>query len=268
MEASTIGNPNTKSEDWFEEYLNSRGYQDWSHEEPAPGKPTNPDYCLRFEGNSVYFDVKEFKPQAMSPGFGYFDPYSQIREKINKAGRQFKHYKEYPCAVVLSNPRGAFVMLEEWSVRGAMFGEVGFQVPIGLPPREQPEITNVFRHNGKLLRADREEKEFRIQNTTFSAVLVLDRYPIRKRRIEINYKRGKKLGEDAFNKNILNELPDHEEQPLRVSVYENPYARIAFPKGLFRGPYDERWGVEGSNHLRTWVGVEVEKLDAEYTEAL
>jgi hypothetical protein len=265
---STIGNPNTKSEDWFEEYLNSHGYQDWTHEESVQGKPTNPDYCLRFEGNSVYFDVKEFEPQPMSPGFGVFDPYPQIREKINKAARQFKHYKEFPCAVVLSNPRGAFVMLEEWSVRGAMFGDVGFRVPIGLPPREQPEITNVFRHNGKLLRADREEKRFRIQNTTFSAVLVLDRYPIRKRRIEINYKRGQKFGEDAFNKNILNELPDHEEQPLRVSVYENPYARIPFPKDLFRGLYDERWGVEGLNHLRTLVGVEVERPDAEHKEVL
>jgi len=266
--ASKLGNPNTKSEDWFEEYLNSHDYLNWTHEEPVPGKPTKPDYCLPFDGKSVHFDVKEFEPLPHTLGFTVFDPYPQIREKINKAARQFKHYKEHPCAVVIANPNGAFVMLEESAVRGAMFGDVGFRVSIGLPPGQQPEITNVFRHDGKILHADRDKENYRIQNTTFSAVIVLDRYPIRKRLIEINYRRGQKHGEAAFNRNILNELPCHEDQPLRLSVYENPFARIPFPPDLFRGPFDERWGIEDNFHLRTFAGVEVEMLDAEHEGVL
>ena len=261
---SKLGNPKTKSEIWFEEYLNAHAYRDWTHEEPVPGKATTPDYCLTVDGKPVYLDVKEFEPQPGSPGFSVFNPYTAIREKINKAARQFKHYKEHSCSVVLANPHGTFVILEEYAVRGAMFGDVGFRFQVCLPPGQQPDIQNVFRHHGKLLYADRDRENYRIQNTTFGAVIVLDRYPIRKRLIEIDHKQRKKYGDAAGNANLLNDIPKYEEQPLRVSVYENPFATIPFPSDIFRGPYDERWGIEDNFHLRTFAGVEVEKLDAEY----
>lgn len=103
----------------FEEYLTSHGYSDWTYEVPVEGKLKTPDYRLE-HGCSHFFEVKEFDSPLPSPGFGTYDPYGPIREKINQASRQFKEYKEFPCSVVLANPKSAFVHLgDPWAIIGA-----------------------------------------------------------------------------------------------------------------------------------------------------
>src|SRR5262245_22827056 len=135
MSQSQLGNASTISERWFEEYLTSQGYQDWSHEQPTEGRPTTPDYRLRLAGAYVFFDVKEFDAPLPSLKFGAFDPYGPLREKINQAARQFKHYKEFSCSVVLANPKCAFVHLfSPEIVLGTMLGNLGFTVRLGAPP--------------------------------------------------------------------------------------------------------------------------------------
>jgi hypothetical protein len=49
---------------------------------------------------------------------------------------------------------------------------------------------------------------------------------------------------------------------VRVVVYENPFARIPFSKDLFRGTFDERWGVDGDFMRRVYVGSEVVAIES------
>ena len=37
---------------------------------------------------------------------------------------------------------------------------------------------------------------------------------------------------------------------LRVIVFENPYARIPWPRSLFCGAWDERYGIDDSGFIR------------------
>jgi hypothetical protein len=49
----------------------------------------------------------------------------------------------------------------------------------------------------------------------------------------------------------------------RVIVVENPFARIAFPEGLFVGPFDERWRWTKENGAvdRVFVGNRLKELE-------
>ena len=49
---------------------------------------------------------------------------------------------------------------------------------------------------------------------------------------------------------------------VRVVVYDNPFARIPLPQDLFRGPFDERWGVDGEFMRRVYVGSELAAIEA------
>ena len=72
--------------------------------------------------------MKDFDPpDHFSTGFGAFDPYPPIREKINQGRDKFKQFKEYCCGLVLYNAGQPFVMLEEDHVMlGSMYGDSGF----------------------------------------------------------------------------------------------------------------------------------------------
>jgi hypothetical protein len=47
---------------------------------------------------------------------------------------------------------------------------------------------------------------------------------------------------------------DVEERHLGVIVWENAVARIPLSRDLFTGPYDLRWGVEGSDQTIVFEG--------------
>jgi len=81
----------TESEELFEAYLKSSGLTDFRFEVPQEGTSSKPDYELNFRGESILFEVKQFEltPEDYRVGFGQFDPYAPIREKINAACKQF-----------------------------------------------------------------------------------------------------------------------------------------------------------------------------------
>lgn len=54
---------------------------------------------------------------------------------------------------------------------------------------------------------------------------------------------------------------------LRVIVHENPFARIQFPRELFRGPYDERYAGTDGRIERVFCGSQLEALEEEAREA-
>jgi hypothetical protein len=258
----SIDNRN-ESELLFEEYLTSHGYVSWTHEPIIAGKRKHPDYLVEHGGAEQVFEVKEFDAPLPPLGFGAYDPYLPIREKINRATRQFKEYKECPCSLVLANPKGAFVQLSDpWAIFGAMLGNMGFTIPVGpnAPRGGQPK--NVFLGGGKRVNEKRREP----QNTTVSSIVVLGTFPLREKRIGMAIKeRQAELGrmttieEDVEFYEAIPDSPDL--RRVRVYVYENPYARIPHSRDSFNGPFDQRWGADGGFIRRVFVGTEVARFE-------
>jgi hypothetical protein len=252
-----------ESELLFEEYLTAHKYTNWTHEVPVKGKRKKPDFRLEHGGSSHFFEVKEFEAPLPTPGFSTYDPYGPIREKINQATRQFREYKEYSCSVVLANPKSAFVHLgDPWAIIGAMLGNLGFQFQFGVKPDEEHRLEQVFTGGGKMVNYKRQEP----QNTTVSSVIVLGTYPLRRNRIRAAIKdrqrelgRGTTLDEDLAFYEAMPESSDL--RRVRVSVYDNPYARIPLHQDLFKGPYDERWSVDGEFMKRVYLGLEVARFE-------
>ncbi len=229
------------------------------------GKPTTPDYRLKFGGANLFFDVKEFDAPLPSPGFGAYDPYGPLREKINQVARQFKQYKEFSCSVVLANPNYAFVDLDSPAiVLGTMLGNLGFTVRLGVPPGRENRPVQIFTKGGKMVNDKRQIP----QNTTISSIVVLGRYPLRQKRITVAVndrvaELGRRLTWDELY-TVIDACPISEaDQPLKVTVYENPYARIPLTRDLFLAPFDERWGVDGEYIRRVYVGDGLGRIEKE-----
>ena len=76
-----------KSEILFEAYLRSQGHTDFAFEPEFQGTSKRPDYLLSWSKQDILLEVKEFRSEAddFVSGFGFFDPYSPLREKINAA---------------------------------------------------------------------------------------------------------------------------------------------------------------------------------------
>jgi hypothetical protein len=261
MSVSQLGNPTTASERLFEEYLTAHGYADWTHEQPTSGKPTTPDYQLLFGGTKSFFEVKEFAAVDFLDGEGgAYDPYAPLRQKINLAARQFKHYKEFPCSLVLADPNGAFVDLTSPEiVIGTMLGNLGWEVPLNAPDAPAKQV---FTKGGKMV-----DDKRRTQNTTINAMVCLTSYKVRQRRLEIAVaQREKQLGRKLEPKEhweFVRSTKTRKLEALRVIVFENPFARIPQDRRLFRGAWDERWGRQGNIIGRLYVGKSLRRIERE-----
>lgn len=258
-----MGHQNT-SEKWFEEYLTAHGLADWKRIPEGDGK--RPDYEVTLDGTPHYFEVKEFETEPPHAGFGAFDPYAPIRAKINKAVPQFKQYTNSPCCIVLANPKQAFVMIEEpMQVWGAMFGNLGYSVPFDPGAVGHVEVTNVFLRGGKLIDDGRKQA----LNARVSALIVLGKYNVRQKKIKAAWQeREANLGRNLNPKEVMDvceALPDASDlHPLRIRVFENPFARLPLSRDYFRGPFDERWGDRGDSTLsRLFIGSEAKRFDVE-----
>jgi hypothetical protein len=269
MSESELGNRTTASERLFEEYLTAHGYTEWTHEQPIAGRPTTPDYRLRFDGTDLFFDVKEFDAPLPPTELVWFDGYAPIRAKINTARKQFRYYRDYSCSLVLANPNAAFVLLSEpWAILGSMFGNLGVQFPVGPSAPANPPHRQVYLGGGRM----RTPKSRCPQNTTISAILALTHYGIHRQRLHIRLHKqaarlGRRLNEDELLELVGSVPLSQPESILRVTVYENPYARIPLNPGLFRGPFDERWGLAGDRMVKTFMGTEVQAIESELARA-
>lgn len=265
--------PKNKSEMLFEGYLRSHGYTDFDFEPEITGTTKRPDYRLRWRGDEVLLEVKEFRgtEDDFKAGAGFFDPYPPLREKIEQGRDKFQKMKRQCCCLVLHNVDKPLVFLDWTFVYGAMLGKVGFSVPLHLdeqPPPDDAEIKNVFLSGGKM---HRESKGvvYAPQNQTISAIIVLDRVPAGDRLFQAHLSDLKAQLGDAFDiwTVVRPELEasrwtlrDPSRKPLRVVVHENPYARIPLPAELFRGPWDERYGGLDGRIQQLFIGDEVARL--------
>ena len=269
LSTSQLGNQNTASESLFEQYLNSQGYTEWTHEEPVEGKPTTPDYRLKHRDTDFFFEVKEFDGPAPLKEAGSFDLYGPLRKKIVKAARQFKHYRDHSCSLVLANPKGAFVFPgKPVAVLGAMFGNLGIQISVGPAAPPDAHGKQVFLDGGKM----RNRKSRSLQNTTISAIVSLTHYPVHEKRLEIRLNEraaelGRSLSADELMVLLDSVPPVEPTSVLRVIVFENPDARIQLHPDLFRGPFDERWGRVGNYMGKVFAGMDLTQIETELAEA-
>jgi hypothetical protein len=246
----------TVSETLFEEYLRSQGLA-FEFEKPYLGKSKLVDYTVPVEGRDFLFEVKQFEqknyPLPMSGGPTFIDPHRAIRAKIEQAKDKFQEYDGFPCCLVMFNSNDAFVMdTEPHAVLGAMYGETGVQFPVAagvVTIASSLEPTFVGKR-GRMIYNDRP------CNTRISAIISLYRYHVG----SLRHSRWVKqlladLKASKINEEDIVEPELHiEEVQLAVSVWKNIYADTAFPDALFRGPYDEHWGLVGDYVKRTYIG--------------
>lgn len=234
----------TAGEILFERYLESQALP-FEFEKPHSGKTKRPDYTLTWRGQTIVFDVKDFDTPALR-GFGAFDPYPRIREKIDQGRDKFKQYKEFCCGLVLFNAGQGIVMLEEQDIMlGSMYGDSGFTFPFNPNTGigDSNKMKQAFLSRGKMLRPKRNSP----QNTTISAIITLGRLqPDYIRLLDMVHEpkcRDMNFSELEDEARKQNPSHDSNKEVTRVIVWHNAVARVRFPDDLFCGPYDSHFGV-------------------------
>ena len=216
--------------------------------------------------------MKEFRGTAedFKSGFGVFDPYPPVREKIDAARDKFSKLKDHCCCLVLYNVDKPLILLDWQHVYGAMLGNVGWSVPLDLPGSPAPEdveIRSIFMAGGKMHR-ERSGVPVAPQNQTLSAIIVLGRVTAGERQFNAEMRaREEREARPIELEERIRELElasgtasDFRRRPLRLVVHENPYARMPIPEELFRGPWDERYGARDGRVQQLFLGEEIAKF--------
>jgi hypothetical protein len=265
----------TESEALLEEYFRSHGLTDVEFEPVVAGTSKKPDYLFRADGTEVLLEVKEFnaRPEDFRLTGGAYDPYGPVREKIGAARKKFKDMGGQCCCLVLHNHEKPLVSLGWQIVTGAMLGDLGFSFPVDTSTGQGDvsKMEQVTLGGGKMHK-HHGDKPTAPQNTTISAVMVVERYSIGEKRFRLfvherEQELERELGVEEYLE--LSEQSAGTERDLslnriRVRVHENPYARVPLDRRLFRGPFDERYGkIEDTGQ---WGRVYIGRGVAEFEE--
>ncbi|MGH9432231.1 MAG: hypothetical protein ACRD3T_11890 [Terriglobia bacterium] len=264
-----------ESEELFEAFLKSNGLTDFCFQAAQEGTSTKPDYELHFRGESILFEVKQFEatPEDWRQGTRWLDAYEPIRGKIEAGRKQFKDIQGRCCCLVLYNREKPLVDLSWEYIYAAMLGDLVFHVPLGWGPgtSDADQITRGFGGRGKMHRPDAQGRPLAPQNTTISAVLVLEQFRVGQRRFELEVQRKRKeLGRSLLLEESLALLEQSRgtERDLslvqtRVIVHENRYAQKPLRRDLFYGNYNERYGEKDGRIQRIFAGEQIRALEAQ-----
>jgi hypothetical protein len=231
----------TAGEIVFEKYLNFQQIP-FEFEKEHPGKSKKPDYTIEWEGHPIVFDVKDFDPpNSITMGFGAFDPYPPIREKVAAGRKKFKEYKEYCCGLVLFNAGRPLIFLDSPDIMlGSMYGDSGFTFPVSLQTGvgDASKTKHAFLGRGKMIQPHWKQPE----NTTISAIITVD--IIRPFLLEMYDLIAEDQTRD-WETELREKIPsfDKDLEVPRVVVWYNAFARMPFPPNLFCGDYDTHFGV-------------------------
>jgi hypothetical protein len=269
----------TISEQLFEAYLSASGLTDFQFEPPQDGTSRRPDYCLSVLNADILFELKQFDPDAddFNLSGGWFDPYAPIRSKIEAARKKFKDLEDKCCCLVLHNNGKPLVYLDWQHIYGAMFGNLGIQMPVDTKTGigNPSQTKQVFSGDGKMFRY-LNGQIIASQNQTISSIIVLRRYLVGQKRFEIAIKRKERqLGRELELPEFMAEMErasgtalDLSLSQLQVVVHENPFARAGreLSRALFRGPYDERYGGSEGRIVRLFCGSQLAALEHEESD--
>lgn len=264
-----LNSKQNESEKVFEQYLDLNGFQGkWVYEPSIPGKSKKPDYLLNWKGEKHFFEVKELrkKPNEPTARAAYINPYSSLRAEINQARKKFKQYKECSCSLVVFNIDDRQARLDPLDVFASMLGNVGISADFNAVKGETVTGSerNAFLDGGKMI----DDKKGRLQNTTISAIIVLEKFrddsEIQKALKAELKKLSKTLTlEEKVAINMKTIKNHHSSRVPRVVVVENPFAQKSFPEDLFNGPFDERWHwrMQNGKCERVFVGNKLKELE-------
>jgi excisionase family DNA binding protein len=258
------------SELFFEQYLSEQGLGNADHHPEFPGATKIVDYRLLHNGKQLWFEVKEFDDDrklfaGQKPGqvrVGAYDPYKGIRNKINDAWRKFRDYDRECCSLVLFNEGANNVHITSGNcVLGAMLGDITYSIPMDFEKGiETGPATKIFAGRGKMIHPHTKEP----QNTTISAVITLERFPVGQHEARIRFanQEANEPVQLSWKERILmrQPQPSDAEVALRTVVYENPHAANPLPVDIFTGPFDERWGLVENRIDLTVIGPRMEDL--------
>ncbi len=256
----------TAGERLFEEYLHSQGIDDFEYEKTQPGKRKKIDYTVTLD-REYLFDVKDFTAVEIAAS-GAYDAHKRLRKKIDHIREQFKEYKAWPCCAVLHNDNAALVDLTTpFIVFGAMYGNLGVRVQFDTTTGERISETTEFMSGGKMLFRKLKSLFFDVHNSTISALITLRYVKSGYARLCRDFSEKRATGVTAKEWIVMDHGVDSEEEHLGVIVWENSFARIPFPREIFCGEYDERYGLSDQAVLtRLFAGtgiVEYEELMGE-----
>jgi hypothetical protein len=145
-----------EAEQQFTAYLESHGYT-WSHEpdyQTELGLPTlpatKPDFLVARGGMRAVFEVRQFETTAIRDALvlagGYMSTgprkaYKSLRSALVEKAKQLRPLTGagLPLVIVLANPLGTDVILDEHHVTAAMFGNPSFNIPIDPATGGAPE---------------------------------------------------------------------------------------------------------------------------------
>jgi hypothetical protein len=248
----------TESEEVFERYLEGQQLT-WTRLSDPERK--YPDYKVQHREMACLFEVKEFDEPAVQPSGG-FSPCPAIQKKIRRARKQFKHFKDDCCAVVLWNSKSIYRSLLLDAVAPAALGEYVRRDATASSNRHAEPPRYQFSGSAALTPK---------HNTTISAITILAPYRLNHlwleawRILDTRRQRGDEITPwDQFG--LLQELSsDHPatfsyEGTIRAVVLENPHARITFPPDLFVGQFDQRWRRESGWFSLAFIGAELAQL--------
>lgn len=251
--------PQTPGEAAFEAYLRSQEITDFIHEKEFPGKSKRPDYSVTLVGREHLFEVKDIDSEPPGPGFGFWDPYGPIREKIDQARKKFKEFKDYPCSLVIHLTQGFALIDDPKVIYGAMHGDPAIEFLVDkekgrLVPDSQREV---FTKDGRMTQPHWKDP----QNTTINAIIALRGIRIGEKRFVHEYLA--QFGGDEAYAHLGDDVGyDKNEIGRGVVVFENVDARVPLDRQLFRGRFDERWGADGDAVTRIFAGPGVLERDA------
>jgi hypothetical protein len=273
----------SESERLFQTYLEMSGYLEFEFEPELAGSSSRPDFLLnaRIDGaqERVLFELKEFQPTAadFQLGCGAYDPYAAIREKIQAGRKKFQDCKDHPCALVLYNAGKPLVDLRWEFIYGAMLGNLAYSFQFDAAAGrllDKPTLTPKFASGGEMHR-EKDGRAMQPQNTTISAIVVLELLPVGKKRFEIEVARktrslGRELKYDEYFQLVTDSRGTERDislRQLRTVTCLNPYRRKPFPQRLFRGPYDECYGEVAGDLQRIYLGDQLKAVEEAEKEA-
>ncbi|MGO8934288.1 MAG: hypothetical protein ACLPLZ_05605 [Terracidiphilus sp.] len=252
----------------LQEYLRSHGLTDVEVEPVIENSSSRPDYCLHADGAEVLLDVEDFasKLEDSRVRGGAYNPYGPIREKLSAARRKFKDMERHCCCLVFENPDKLRIDLTWQIVMGAMLGDLTFP---SLVAKAQPADSSRTRRGAQGEKAP--PKQLAPENAIISGVIVVERYAIGEKRFRLfvhdwEQELGGELGVDEYRQAVEQSAGTDRDLSLnrvRVRVHENPHAKVPLDRRMFRGPFDERYGVvEGSNQWgQVYVGGGVSEFE-------
>ena len=252
-EGEYIVNEKTPGELAFEEYLNGQQIL-FEHEPPLNFTNNLIDYVIdhRTHGK-IYLEVKDINCPPPLGSFSQFDPYLPIRKHIEEGKRKFKDFAEELCALVLFTPPGSFVNLMEPHVMlGAMYGDLGFTVPVDLGAgiADGSRIESKFLvGKGKMVQPTR------FQNTRIAALISLVNYStFTKEAVLYARTDDGRSEEERWDDALSGRAGIRQEPTLCVTVWENGPAKRRLPQDLFRGPMDAWWACDEDRQGATFIG--------------